>query len=169
MVQSTTQKILTYIEKNHQASGKELVDYLGSISARAVRKQLKNLFGKKKLRKIGTPPRVSYALTYTQDATSTKRTKLDQIKTILKAEKPRLAQEYGVSKVGFFGSFVFGDFNNNSDIDILAEFYRPVGLFRFMALENHLSQVLGRKVDLVSKDGLKSYLKNDILHSTVYA
>jgi hypothetical protein len=62
MALSTTQKILIYIEKNRQASGKELVDHLDGIGARAVRKQLKNLLEKKILQKIGHPPKVYYML-----------------------------------------------------------------------------------------------------------
>jgi hypoxanthine-guanine phosphoribosyltransferase len=62
MSTSTAQNILAYIEKNGQASPKELVDYLGSIGGRAVRKQLKNLLTHNKLRKIGRPPKVYYLL-----------------------------------------------------------------------------------------------------------
>ena len=49
---STTKKIIEYITKNRQASGKELSDYLNDITPRAVRKQLKNLLDKAILRKI---------------------------------------------------------------------------------------------------------------------
>lgn len=58
----TSQKILEYISKNGQASGKELTDYLGDITPRAVRKQLKNLLDAGKLRKVGRPPKVFYFL-----------------------------------------------------------------------------------------------------------
>lgn len=58
----TSQKILQYIAKNTQASGKELVDYLGDITPRAVRKQLKSLLDAGELRKIGRPPKVFYLL-----------------------------------------------------------------------------------------------------------
>jgi len=59
---STTEKILEYINKNGQASGKELSDLLPEITSRAVRKQLKNLLDKGKLQKIGRPPKVYYLL-----------------------------------------------------------------------------------------------------------
>jgi hypothetical protein len=62
MPTSTAQKILAYIQKNGQASPKELVDYLNDIGARGVRKQLKNLLEKNKLKKIGRPPKVYYLL-----------------------------------------------------------------------------------------------------------
>lgn len=59
---TTSIKILEYIAKNGQASGKELSNYLTEISPRAVRKQLKNLLEKGVLRKIGRPPKVYYLL-----------------------------------------------------------------------------------------------------------
>lgn len=58
----TSQKILDYIIKNGQASGKELVDHLGDITPRAVRKQLKSLLESEKLKKVGRPPKVFYLL-----------------------------------------------------------------------------------------------------------
>jgi len=58
----TSDKILGYIAKNIQASGKELSDYLIEITPRAIRKQLKNLLEKGTIRKIGKPPLVYYLL-----------------------------------------------------------------------------------------------------------
>ena len=63
MLKMTSKKIIDYITKNHQATGKELADFLKNISSRAVRKQLKNLLNKGYLRKIGKPPKVYYLLT----------------------------------------------------------------------------------------------------------
>lgn len=63
MVGLTSKKIIDYISKNGQASGKELTDYLGGISGRGVRKQLKSLTEKNILQKIGKPPKVYYLLT----------------------------------------------------------------------------------------------------------
>lgn len=59
---STSEKILEYITKYGQASGKDLSDFLDGITSRAVRKQLKNLLDKGQLRKIGRPPKVYYLL-----------------------------------------------------------------------------------------------------------
>jgi len=61
--ESTTQKILSYISKNGQVSGRELVEYLNTIGSRAVRKQLRNLLDKGLVRKSGRPPKVYYSLT----------------------------------------------------------------------------------------------------------
>ncbi|VVA43770.1 conserved hypothetical protein [Candidatus Roizmanbacteria bacterium] len=61
-MESTSQKILSYIAKNRRATGKELTEYLQNISSRAVRKQLKNLIEKGLLQKMGKPPKVWYFL-----------------------------------------------------------------------------------------------------------
>lgn len=94
---------------------------------------------------------------------------LDEIKKIISGQRKYLASRFGVAKIGVFGSFAFGDFTPKSDIDILVEFKKSVGIFKFMELEEYLSEKLGRKVDLVSRDGLKKYIKKDILSSTIYA
>lgn len=93
---------------------------------------------------------------------------LDKVKTILKEEKNTLSGKYGVSEIGVFGSFISGDSTDKSDIDILVDFKKPIGLLKFVQLENYLSNKLGRKVDLVSKKGIKPYIKKGIINSTVY-
>ncbi|MHA1694852.1 MAG: nucleotidyltransferase family protein [Candidatus Helarchaeota archaeon] len=62
-----------------------------------------------------------------------------------------------------FGSFVRGEQNETSDIDILVEFKKPIGFFKFLRLEEYLSELLGIKVDLVSKKALKPYMGQQIL------
>jgi DNA-binding transcriptional ArsR family regulator/hypoxanthine-guanine phosphoribosyltransferase len=74
----TSQKILEYIGKNDQASGRELVEYLDDITPRAVRKQLKTLFEAGQLRKIGRPPKVFYLLAY-QEKTPASKTNVHPI------------------------------------------------------------------------------------------
>jgi len=66
---------------------------------------------------------------------------LHTVKKILTNEKPTLVREYGISRIGVFGSYVFGDFHDKSDIDILVEFKRAIGLFSFLKLEQHLSDI----------------------------
>ncbi|MCL4417168.1 MAG: DeoR family transcriptional regulator [Actinobacteria bacterium] len=70
---STSNKIIDYISKNGQASGKELTDHLGNISGRGVRKQLKNLTEKNILQKIGKPPKVYYSLATNKETVKTIR------------------------------------------------------------------------------------------------
>ena len=79
-----------------------------------------------------------------------------------------LRDKYHVRKMGVFGSFARGEEKKGSDIDILVEFNVPVGFFDFIKLENFLSKILRRKVDLVSKKALKSTIKKDILKEVQY-
>ena len=87
---------------------------------------------------------------------------------LLEKHLPRLRNEYNVKRLGVFGSVARGDHRPGSDLDVLIEFSQPIGLFRFVALERHLSSLAGRKVDLVSKKALKPLLKKNILQSTRY-
>jgi len=78
----------------------------------------------------------------------------DILKT-LAAHREELQQRYRVKELGVFGSVVRGEQKGTSDVDILVEFEKPIGFFRFLELEEYLSDLLGVKVDLVSKKALK--------------
>lgn len=79
-----------------------------------------------------------------------------------------LKSKYGVANIGIFGSYARGDQRKNSDIDILVEFDKPVGFFKFIALEDYLKKILGREVDLATKKSLKPAIKADILKEVIY-
>ena len=95
------------------------------------------------------------------------RKSLDEIKEIIKKHKKELKREYGVKKIGVFGSFVRGEAKGESDIDILVEFEKPIGFFKFLELEEYLSDLIGEKVDLVSKKALKPHMGRYILEEVV--
>lgn len=90
-----------------------------------------------------------------------------QIREKLRRHKPRLAEEYGVRSLGLFGSYARGDQGPRSDIDILVEFNEPIGLLRYVHLQNHLEELLGAKVDLVMKSALKPRIGQNILKEVV--
>jgi predicted nucleotidyltransferase len=90
-----------------------------------------------------------------------------KILEVLKAIKPELEQEYYVAEIGLFGSFVRGEERKASDVDILVEFSRPVGMFKFLELEEYLERKIGKKVDLVSRKALKPYIGRKILNEVV--
>lgn len=81
---------------------------------------------------------------------------------------PALRREFFVDKIGVFGSFVHGDATGKSDIDVLVDLSRPISMFHFLDLEEHLSKILGRKVDLVTTKALKPAIRNEILADVVY-
>jgi predicted nucleotidyltransferase len=95
--------------------------------------------------------------------------KVNEIKEILAEHKEKLRTMFKVKEIGVFGSYVRGEQKEKgSDVDILVEFEEPVGIFEFMDLEEHLSNLLGRKVDLVSKKALKPRIGEYILKEVVY-
>lgn len=84
---------------------------------------------------------------------------LDYIKAILSKNKQRLTAKYGLSTMAIFGSFARNENTSKSDVDILVEFKKPIGI-DFIDLAEELENILGIKVDLVSKNGVKgNYLK----------
>ncbi len=82
----------------------------------------------------------------------------------LQAMLPELKEEYYVSYIGLFGSYVRGENTPESDLDVLVEFSRTPTIFRFVHLENYLSDSLGVKVDLVMKNALKPNIGKHILN-----
>lgn len=94
---------------------------------------------------------------------------LEEIFQRLRQVLPQIRRDYGVTSLGVFGSYVRGEQTETSDIDVLVEFEpdRRFGLFQFCALENELSDLLGRKVDLVEKSGLKPKIGQNILREVI--
>jgi len=73
-------------------------------------------------------------------------------------ENRSLLQQYRVLKLGLFGSHVRGEASESSDIDLLVETEKGMDLIRIIELEMKLTDILGRKVDLVSIKGLNRYI-----------
>jgi len=94
--------------------------------------------------------------------------RLAEIQEILRQKKPILRERFKVKEIGIFGSFVRGEEKDTSDLDILVELERPVGLIKFVGLQNYLSDELGEKVDLVTISALKPRIKENILSEVVY-
>lgn len=82
---------------------------------------------------------------------------------ILAAHKEELSRVFGVSEIGVFGSFASGTAKEESDVDVLVSFSRPVGFIVFMRLERRLQELLGRKVDLVTRKALRPHIGKRIL------
>ncbi len=86
----------------------------------------------------------------------------------LAGEKKIISKEYSVKELGLFGSYSTDSQTKKSDIDILVEFNIVPGLFRFISLEEHLSKLFGKKVDLVRKKALRPELRKRILSEVIY-
>ncbi len=96
------------------------------------------------------------------------RKKLEKIEKLVKENKVLLTKQFKVKEIGIFGSVVRGEDKETSDVDILVEFVEPIGLFKFLELEEYLSDLIGRKVDLVSKKALKPRIGKHILREVAF-
>ena len=84
---------------------------------------------------------------------------LHEIKNTLSSHKNRLFDDYPIKSMAIFGSYSRKEQNDDSDLDILVEFSDRIGI-RFIDLADDLEKIVGFKVDLVSKKGIKEkYLK----------
>jgi predicted nucleotidyltransferase len=86
----------------------------------------------------------------------------------LKNMRPQVSHDFGVSRIGVFGSYARGEEKRDSDIDILVEFDRPISLFDFSRLKIFLSEQLGIPVDLVTAGALKPLIRDQILTNVSY-
>ncbi|MFA6917374.1 MAG: nucleotidyltransferase family protein [Candidatus Gracilibacteria bacterium] len=93
------------------------------------------------------------------------KTHIDSINQNLEA----LRSKFKVSRIAIFGSTARGDNRKDSDVDVMVDFYEPISFFAFIKLENYLSKLLGKKVDLTTKKALKPTIKKEILKEAVYA
>ena len=85
---------------------------------------------------------------------------LQEIKNTLSSHKNRLFRDYPIKSMAIFGSYSRKEQNDTSDLDILVEFSDRIGI-RFIDLADDLESIVGFKVDLVSKKGVKEkYLKS---------
>lgn len=89
------------------------------------------------------------------------------IKILLNDELLKLSKIYNVQTLEIFGSYSRKEQNENSDVDLLVTFSITPSLLKFIALENHLSDLLGKKVDLVMKKSIKQRLRKQILKDSV--
>ena len=94
--------------------------------------------------------------------------KIDEIENMIRKYKKEIMEKYHIAEIGIFGSYTRGEQQENSDIDILVSFSKPIGFVKFMTLEFFLSDLFGKKVDLVTRDSLKPHIGSIILRETQY-
>jgi uncharacterized protein len=85
----------------------------------------------------------------------------------LRDVKPILHKDYSVKQIELFGSFSDDSYTDDSDIDLLVEFEKPIG-WKYFSLEIYLENIFGRKIDLVTKNALKEQIKDRILSQVKY-
>ena len=92
---------------------------------------------------------------------------ITEIKAVIAAHKELIEQKYGVKSLLLFGSYAKNLQTPESDIDLLVTFSKPVDMFDFVDLQDYLSQIFKKKIDLGTINGLKEFVKNSILKETI--
>jgi predicted nucleotidyltransferase len=95
-------------------------------------------------------------------------TQREEVIQTLQAHKAELSTTYGVRTLALFGSVARNEASDQSDVDLLVEFDRAVGLFGLVALQQHLAHLLRRPVDLGTLRGLKPRIRREVEQELVY-
>ncbi len=86
----------------------------------------------------------------------------------LEAEAPAIRTQFGVKKIGIFGSFARGEQTKKSDVDVLVDFAEGYATLRnFVGLSDYLEALFRRKVDLLTEpsisDLIRPYIEQDVI------
>jgi len=81
---------------------------------------------------------------------------LTDILTVLRRERAHLFAKYGLKSMAVFGSATRDDFRPDSDVDIMVEMKRPIGI-EIIDLEMELGRIVARKVDVVMRKAVKPH------------
>ncbi len=90
-----------------------------------------------------------------------------RFREVLGQQLPELRREYKVAELELFGSFVRQENHAESDLDVLVAFSETPSLIKLVELENHLTDLLGVKVDLVMRDSLKQHIGERVRREAV--
>jgi hypothetical protein len=93
---------------------------------------------------------------------------LEEIQQILRQNKSLLQENYQIAQLGIFGSYARGEQTEKSDIDVLIDYEQAPTLFKLVELRDYLSNAMGMKVDVVTKNGLKPRIRERVLSEVVY-
>ncbi|MCH7613917.1 MAG: nucleotidyltransferase family protein [Candidatus Marinimicrobia bacterium] len=92
---------------------------------------------------------------------------LQEIKSTLKQNKNHLFSEYPIKSIAIFGSYARKQQNNESDLDLIVEFNGKIGI-RFIDLADEIENIVGFKVDLISRKGIRDKYYQSILSDIIY-
>ncbi|MGD0202971.1 MAG: nucleotidyltransferase family protein [Candidatus Bathyarchaeia archaeon] len=92
---------------------------------------------------------------------------LEDVKQQLQALKPTLKKRFKVETIDIFGSYARGEQTEKSDLDILVTYSEMVDLLLIAGLRRYLRRKLHMKVDVISKEFLNKYIKEQVLEEVV--
>ena len=88
------------------------------------------------------------------------------INQIIQMINPVLAR-YGIHSASIVGSMAYGDFTDESDLDLIVEIDKPMSLLTFASLKIKLEELLHQKVDLLERSAIKPRLRQSILSKEI--
>lgn len=92
---------------------------------------------------------------------------INEIAEILNNSKNFFREKYFVNNFLLFGSYAKNCPTKESDIDLLVNFVKPIDMFQFIDLQDYLSTLFNKKIDLGTINGLKSFIKDKILKEAI--
>ncbi len=87
----------------------------------------------------------------------------------IKTAAPAIRTQFGVTKIGIFGSFARGEQTRRSDVDVLVDFAQGYATLRnFVGLADYLEALFKRKVDLLTVEGIDKYIRHYIVEEVIW-
>ena len=92
---------------------------------------------------------------------------IDEIRNILENNKNYFQEKFFVDKFMLFGSYAKNQQTTDSDIDLLVSFTKPIDMFEFINLQDYLTELFNKKIDLGTSNSLKKFIKDKILKEAI--
>ncbi len=93
---------------------------------------------------------------------------VEEIKKIVAEEKDEIRRQYKAQIKAIFGSYARGDFDDNSDLDLLVDLDAGADLLDLVGLQHFLEDKLGCRVDVVPRESLRKELRASVFSEAIY-
>jgi len=93
----------------------------------------------------------------------------DECLRIIAEHADELREKHSVKSLCIFGSVARDEARPDSDVDVLVEFSKPIGLFKFVGLQLYLQRILGARVDFATPDSLRDFMRPEIMREAIRA
>jgi len=92
----------------------------------------------------------------------------EEVLSLLAQFRDRRAKEFGITRIGIFGSLARGEATDASDVDVVVELERP-DLLLLVGIKQELEELLQRPVDVIHyREHMNPFLKKRILRDAIY-
>lgn len=157
MEEKTIDRIIKYLKINEKGTVVKMVANFG-VSKQVIHRKLNDLLKDGLILRHGSSPKVFYTINTAKDRTLLIGDIKRKIAPILK--------KYDIKRASIFGSVARGEQNRTSDVDILVEPGKAMGL-EFIGLKMDIEKAVRRKIDLLTYDSVNPLLKKEILGNQV--